>query len=268
MRFLPHLWQVPAALLMALCFGGAWYAVLTWGAPVDMSCRRDGGGVSCDVTTQLWPAPSVVHLSDRDLAGASLVLNPQQYDHSFHQVALTRNTQGHDSATLLVEFSQDIREPGVSAINDFLSTPSAGPVSERIDAPTFSRMGLLTVQVMPFFCLALMLVAIVRRTTITIGNERLTVHRSRWPLARVSQQLDLRQIADVTAVSRIPEGLAQTVAALPWRNIYRANALAARLQSGDEVLLTEWCKRSAAFHQRLAEKLRTWLSAARSSSPT
>ncbi|MEO7034666.1 MAG: hypothetical protein ABI548_12225 [Polyangiaceae bacterium] len=39
--------------------------------------------------------------------------------------------------------------------------------------------------------------------------------------------------------------------------IYRANALAARLQNGDEVLLTKWCKRSAALHQHsnLARRL-------------
>ncbi len=248
-------------LLLTLAFGGLWYAVLVWCAPVDMSCRRDGGRVSCDVTTQRWPSPSVLQLSDRDLADASLVLIPQRYDHSYRQVALSRNASSHASTTLLVDFSQDVSEPAVRALNDYLSTPPAEPVSGRIDAPAVNRAGLLTVQFMTFVSLALTIVALVRRTTIAIGNGRLTVRRSRWPLAPFLQELEIGKIADVTAESRIPEGLARTVAALPWRNVYRANALTARLEGGEEVRLTEWCKRSAASHQRLADELNHRLNA-------
>lgn len=259
LRFRPHLWQVLASLLMALAFGAGWYATLVWCAPVDMSCRRDDGRVSCDVTTQLWPSPSTLHLSDRDLTDVSLVLVAQQYDHSFRQVKLASDAPSHASPTLLVDFSQDIKAPAVDALNDYLSRRSPESISERIDAPTVNRAGLLTIQLMTFACIALVIVAIARRTTIAASNGRLTVRRSHWPLAPITIELDLGQIADVAPVSRIPDGLAQTVASLPWRNIYRANALAARLENGDEVLLTEWCKRSAALHQRLAKELRGWL---------
>jgi hypothetical protein len=80
--------------------------------------------------------------------------------------------------------------------------------------------------------------------------------------------LELRQIADVAAVSRIPQRLAQIVASLPWRNIYRANALAVQLKNGEEVLITEWSKRSVSLHQRLAASIVACRNAHEASSET
>jgi len=55
--------------------------------------------------------------------------------------------------------------------------------------------------------------------------------------------------------------LGQVVASLPWRNIYRANALAARLTGGEEVPISELCKRGLSFHERMAASIREGLRA-------
>jgi hypothetical protein len=82
---------------------------------------------------------------------------------------------------------------------------------------------------------------------------------SRRPLPARIQRRALHEIAGVEAVPRIPDGLAPIVASLPWRNVYRANALAIRTTSGEEVRLTEWSRRSRKLHERLAVTLRGWL---------
>ncbi len=252
LRFRLQLWSMMALLMMALFFGGVWYAAMVMVAPVDMSCRRQEGHVSCDMTTQLWPTPAVIHLTEQDLADASLVLVPQRYDHSFRQLTLVKDAPLQASPTVLVDFSSDIRERQVNAINDYLGDPSGDPISRRVVAPGVNRMGLLTVQFMTFFCVAFAIVTIARPTTIEVRAGRLVVRRSCWPLKPVVHDLELGQIADIAAVTRIPPSLAPFVASLPWRNIYRANALAVQLKNGEEVLITEWCRRSVSFHQSLA----------------
>ena len=254
-RFRLQLWSMIALLMMALFFGGVCYGAMEIFAPVDMSCHRQEGHVACDVTTQLWPTPAVFHLTEQDLADAALVLVPQPYDHSFRQLALVKDAPSQASPIVLMDFSRDISERQVDAINDYLGDPSGAPVSCRVVAPGVNRMGLLTVQVMTFLCLAFAILAIARPTTIEIKAGRLVVRRSCWPSKPVVHDLELGQIADIAAVTRIPPSLAPFVASVPWRNIYRANALAVRLKNGEEVLITEWCRRSIGLHQRIAASL-------------
>jgi hypothetical protein len=256
--FRPHVWlavgfwvMTPFFLLMA--FG------LTLLAPaVRMHCTRQDGQTRCDVLTAGLVRPSIERLSDADLRGARLALAAEPHDGSFKQVELRRGA----SVRVLATYTRDARREAVGNLNGFLHETSPGEISAFIvgDRPTvFTRFGLFPFQLIALGMLAGGFYSLGRRTTFTITGDALEVRASRWPLEPRLQRRALKEIAGLGAVSRIPDGLAQVVASLPWRNIYRANALAIRTTSGQEVLLTEWSRRRRALHERLATTLRGWL---------
>lgn len=259
-RFHPHVWGAALFWAEALFFGGLCYAALVIDPSVDVSCRREHARPSCEVVTQDWPRPSVVRLPDGDLAAASLAVLPEPHDHSYKKVEL----RGAGAPRLLADFTQGVGVRAVDDVNDFLADTEPGEISRRIVATErgpLQRAGLFAIPALAVLTLLGGFWSLLRRTTLTVGRGRLQVRHSRWPLAARTRDLALSDVASIIVVSRIPEGLAQAVASLPWRNIYGANALAAKLTGGDEVPISELCKRGVTFHERLAASIRERLSA-------
>ena len=183
---------------------------------------------------------------------------PEPHDRSFKKVELRRR----ESVRPLADFTRGAHPGVVREVNAFLSGVSNGEISVRVVGSPHSpwrRLGLFPFQLIALLCVAGGVYSLGRRTTLTIVGDDLVVTRTRWPWRAVVQRRSLREIAGVETVRRIPEGLAPVVASLPWRNIYRANALAIRTTNGQEVLITDWCRRSRALHDRLAAAVRRWL---------
>jgi len=254
-RFHPHVWGAALFWAEALFFGGLCYAALVIDPSVDVSCRRAHAGPTCEIVTQDWPRPSVVRLADGELAAASLAVLPEPHDHSYKKVEL----QGAGAPRLLADFTEGVGVRAVDDVNDFLADTAPGEISRRIvatDRGPLPRVGLFAIQALALLTLLGGFWSLLRRTTVTVGEGQLQVRHSRWPLAARRRDLALADVASIVVVSRIPGGLAQVVASLPWRNIYRANALAAKLTGGDEVPISELCKRGVSFHERLAASIR------------
>ena len=259
-RFHPHVWGAALFWAEALFFGGLCYAALVIDPSVDVSCRRAHAGPTCEIVTQDWPRPSVVRLPEGELAAASLVALPEPHDHSYKKVEL----HGAGARRLLADFTEGVSVRAVDDVNDFLADTAPGEISRRIVATErgpLPRAGLFAIQALVVLTLLGGFWSLLRRTTVTVGKKQLQVRHSRWPLAARRRELALSDLASIVVVSRIPEGLAQVVASLPWRNIYRANALAARLSSGEEVPISELCKRGVSFHERMAASIREGLRA-------
>lgn len=225
---------------------------------VDIACRRQDGRIDCDVVTEGLLRPSVDRVSDEDLRGARLALAPEPHDRSFKRVEL----RSGPSVRVLAEFTQKTRADAVRAVNAFLSDASSRQIAARVagSPPTpGQRFGVFPFQLIGLLCLAGGFYSAGRKTIFTVVGDDLVVRRVRWPAAAGVQRHPLRDIARVDAVSRIPDAYATVVASLPWRNIYRANALALRTTSDQEILITDWSKRRRALHERLAATLRGWL---------
>jgi hypothetical protein len=257
-RYRPHVWLALAFWAMAPFFGLLAFGDVLTDPTVDINCRRDGARARCEVVTERLLRPSVAPLSDADLRGARVDVVPEPHDRSFKKVELQRG----ESVRLLAEFSRNAHARAVGEVNAFLDGVSNGPISVRVVGSPHTpwrRLGFFPFQLIGILCVAGGLFSVGRRTTLTVVARELEVRRSRWPWPAVVQRRSLREIAGIEVVSRIPEGLASVVASLPWRNIYRANALVVRTTNGEEVVITDWCRRSRALHDRLAATVRGWL---------
>jgi len=254
----PHVWLAPAFGVMAPFFGLLAFGDVLTDPTVDIECRRQDARTSCKVVTEGLLRPSVAPLSDTDLRDARIAVVPEPHDRSFKKLELRR----WESARLLAAFTRSVRPHAVGEMNAFLAGVANDQISVRVVGSPHTpwrRFGFFPFQLIGLLCVAGGLYSLGRRTTLTVAGGELEVRRSRWPWPAVVRRRSLREIAGVEAVSRIPEGLASVVASLPWRNIYRANALAVRTTSGEEVLITDWCRRRRALHDRLAATVRGWL---------
>ena len=258
-RFRPQLWRGVLCLLLALFFGALWIASKVVDPKVTMRCVRQGGHVGCEVLTESWPDASVVRLSERELRAGRLAAAPQEYDPSFRKVEL----RGPGPVRPLADFSQNVRMRALEDVNEFLEDPSApASIASSIIVPNPSpaeRWGLVVIQFCGLMTAILGFSSLFQTISIASSARELVVRRSRWPLSAELRRFELVGLADVVAVSRIPEHLAPIVANLPWRNVYRAAALAVKSRGGEEVLITDWSRRSVRLHERLAVSIRTWL---------
>jgi hypothetical protein len=257
-RYRAHLWLAVGFFFMAPLFGLMAFGGTLVDPAVDVNCRRQQAVVGCDVVTAGLFQDSVVALADADLRGARIVLVREPHDPSFKKAELRRN----ESVRLLADFTDDAHPPAVADVNHFLSNTSSSQVSARIVGPPrtpWQRFGLFPFQLIALLCLACGFYSALRRTTLAAIAGDLEVRRTRWPRPAVVERWPLQQIAGVEVVARIPKDLAPIVARLPWRNIYRLTAVAIRTTAGEEVVISDWSKRSRTLHERLAATIGGWL---------
>jgi len=257
-RYRPHIWLALAFWAMAPFFGLLAFGDVLTDPTVDINCRRQDARTDCEVVTEGLLRPSVAPLSDADLRGARIALVPEPHDGSFTELELRQG----ETVRVLAEFTRSVRPRAVGQANAFLAGVANGQLAVRVVGGPhgpWRRFGLFPFQLIGLLCVAGGAYSLGRRTTLTTVGGELEVRRSRWPWPAVVRRRSLREIAGVEAVTRIPEGLASVVASLPWRNIYRANALAVRTTNGEEVLITDWCRRRRALHDRLAATIRGWI---------
>jgi hypothetical protein len=225
---------------------------------VDIVCGRQGAAASCDVITEGLVRDTVVALADADLHGARIVLVREPHDASFKKAELRRM----ESVRTLAAFSQSVQPHAVTEVNHFLVNGSAGQVSARIVGAArtpWRRFGLFPFQLIALLCLAGGVYSALRRTTLASVAGHLEVRRTRWPRPTVVQRWPLQDVAGVAVVARIPKDLAPIAAPLPWRNIYRLTAVAIRTTAGEEVVISDWSKRTRALHEQLAATISGWL---------
>jgi hypothetical protein len=254
----PQVWVAIGFWVMTPIFGLMAFGLTLLDPAVDMSCTRQDAEVVCDVSTEGLIRPSVAHLANEALQTARIVLGPEPHDRSYNQVELRQGA----SIRVLAGYTTSTRGEAVREMNTFLHDSWARHVAVRIvgSEPTpWQRFGVFPFQLISLICLAGGIVTFVRKTTLTVVGDALKVRRSRWPRPSVVDRRPLRELSSVEVVSRIPEAYAPIVAALPWRNIYRLTALATRTPDGQEILLTDLCKRGRALHERLATTIRGWV---------
>ena len=254
-RFRPLIWLAPLFLLLSAVFSAFWYFAQNVSVPVELSCQRQSGHTSCQVATPYWPRPELVQLSEQDLAGASFAVVPLAQDHSYKKVEL----HGDKSTQVLADFNDDVLPAQVEQVDVFLHDSSPGQISRKIVAPSIDRSTLRVVLLLSLAMFAGGLHTLGRQTSFTVTGGQLVSRARRWPLAAVVRTISVSEIAQINAVNRIPDHLAATVASLPWRNVYRASALAVRLQNGEEKLISDWSKRGHALHERVAGAVREQL---------
>jgi hypothetical protein len=257
-RYRARLWLAVGFFVMAPLFGLMAFGGTLVDPTVDLDCRRQGAAAGCEVVTEGLLRDSVVRLSDADLRGARIVLVREPHDASFKKAELRRK----ESVRPLGDFSQSLRPQAVADVNHFLFDPSSGQVSARIvGAPRtpWQRFGLFPFQVIALLCLAGGVYSALHRTTLAAIAGDLEVRRTRWPRPPVVERWPVQQIAGVEVVARVPKDLAPIVARLPWRNVYRLTAVAIRTTAAEEVVITDWSKRSRALHERLVATIKGWL---------